>query len=617
MPNTQDFAFIQLFWELLNRKTGELGKVDFQPQKPAFDSLSETEQPFPRSTPEEQGLSSAMLCSMMQDLIRNPHVGLHQITVVRHGHIVYEAGVDPYIQGVWHATYSMCKSFVGMAIGILADEGKLTIQDHVLDILKNHSSLIGLLTKFRYRNLTVRDLLVMSSGTSFNEVGAITGNDWVKSFFDSAVKFEPGTKFEYNSMNTLILSAIVQEITGKNCFAFLKERLFEPMGIRRIFWESSPKGITKGGWGMFITQEDAAKLGQLYLNKGEWNGRQLISQSWVEESTRPQISTGRDDNPWYGYQLWISNLPGSYMYNGMLGQDVMVYPSLDMIIVTNAGNDEVFAGGIMTSIIRSYINEDFHPSDTPLPEDPAALRMLNLCAQEASGNQIQFPIIRHGGWGRSMSPFDSELHFLSQLNGRVYEMHTKGIGLFPLIMQVMHNNYTRGIRYMRFILHGSTPYLEFQEGSQDLLLPVGFGKSRHVTIEMNGEPYIVGTLARIGVNEDGEHVITMRFAFIEEACSRTLKIIFHSMEDLELIWCEVPGNSIIAGTLEMITTGSGNTNPIIANIMKQISPELMQDTLRSGITPIVKAQYIGTRATDSPLTLELQKAQQESAGNDE
>lgn len=597
-------AFIQLFWDLLNRKTGELGHVDYTPQKPAFDLYTPIDQSFPRSTPEEQGVSSRILSDFVHELQTTEHVEMHQLMILRHDHVIYEGAFDPYRQGVWHVTYSMCKSFTGMAVGLLIDEGRLSLDTKALDILEPQHTVAGvgkLLTKFKYSDLTVRDLLIMSSGASFNETGAISGNDWVKGYFDSLPKFAPGTKFEYNSMNSFILSAIVTKITGVTMFEYLRQKLFIPMGISKVFWETSPIGVTKAGWGMFITQEDAAKLGSLYMHGGAWKGNQLISKSWVEESTRCQIKTGREDNPEYGYHIWMGDVPGSFMYNGMLGQNVYCYPDRDMIIVVNAGNDEVFSGGTMTGIIRKYFGLNYHPSADALPEDPIGLRQLIRAKAEAEGNVRHVSPIVRGGWGRqSVRSMDRD-RFFRRLSGRVYEMHSKGIGLFPLIMQVVHNNYTNGISMMRFDYHDGRLSLIFREGEDVHTINVGFGRGRHSLIRSKGEEYLTGCIGRLGRNEDHIPVLTLRIAFIEEATERRLKIYFKSEKELELHWDEVPGNVIIADTLEMITTGSGNVNPIFTGLMSQVSPGLIKDSMRSAIQPMVRASLVEETSAEMDL----------------
>lgn len=592
---SSDIAFAQLFWELMNRKTGDLGRVDFKPQKPSFDLVSPIAQPFPRSTPEAQGIDSAWLASLVGDLASNPHINPHEFMVLRHDHVIYEGAFEPFRTGIWHVTYSMCKSFTGMAIGLLIAEGRLHLDDHVLDILQPSRGYLGtLLMQMKFSSLTIRHLLTMSSGVAFNEVGAISGNDWTESYFNARVKYEPGSRFEYNSMNSYILSAIVTELTGKTMFEYLREKLFVPMGISKVFWETSPEGVTKAGWGMFITQEDAAKLGALYLHKGVWNGQQLIPEAWVTESTKPQIETGRKDSPYYGYQVWMNNLPESFTYNGMLGQDVFVYPTLDLIIVINAGNDEVFQGGTMSKVIRSYVNENFHPSDAPLPENPAGKAALEAAAMTTAGMPCSRKHLIGGGWGRRRIDRSQENSFFSQLDGCVYEMQSKGIGLFPLIMQVVHTNYTNGISALKFELRGHVLYLLMKEGPDIYALPLGFGESRHTAVSIKGEEYLVGTQARFAFNEDGLPVLSIRIAFIEEATERRLKIIWKSFSEIELRWDETPGNDIIQHILEMITTGSGNTNFLVDSVLSRMNPELLQNAMKTTVEPVVKATLRNT-----------------------
>ena len=312
----------ELLLKLMTHETGEISKVDYVPQKPEFRHervIGETT--LERRTPESQGVSSAFFVDLIRALSKDRECNMHRLMFLRHGYVVAECAFEPYDMDMWHVSYSMCKSIVGMAIGILVHEGKLSIDDKLSDIFSARFSPFGFLRK----TVTVKQLLTMSSGVDFNEAGAISGNDWRKNYLDSSFKTEPGKEFEYNSMNTYMLSAIVTELTGKSLFEFVKERIFEPMGIWRCYWECCPQSITKGGWGLFMRIEDMAKLGQLYLQKGEWDGKQIVPEEWVIESTSWQIETGKEDNSHYGYQLWINDdRSGSFAYNGMMGQNVFI-----------------------------------------------------------------------------------------------------------------------------------------------------------------------------------------------------------------------------------------------------------------------------------------------------
>ena len=225
-----------------------------------------------------------------------------------------------------------------MAIGLLIDEGKLSLDENIYNIFPGK---VNPLIKIFRPEVTVRHLLTMTSGVTFNESGIVSGNDWLESYLNAPVSGKPGTEFQYNSLNTYVLSAIVSARTEMTLEEYLRPRLFEPLGITRYLWETCPKGITKGGWGLFICPEDMAKLGQLYLNHGIWHEKQIIPADWIRESTTKQVDS-IEGTYGYGYQIWMENRLNSFEFNGMLGQNVIVYPDLDMVIVTCAGNNDVY-----------------------------------------------------------------------------------------------------------------------------------------------------------------------------------------------------------------------------------------------------------------------------------
>ena len=183
---------------------------------------------------------------------------------------------------------------------MLIDEGKLSLNDKIVDIFADR---LNKLNKFTHRNITVRHLLTMTSGIVFNVAGSVTENNWVKCFFESFLVSEPGKHFNYNSMNTYMLSAIVKTVSGHGLCEYLRPRLFEPLGIRNFYWEKCPMGIEKGGWGMYILPEDMLKIGQLLLNGGVWNGKRLISQEWIDAATSAQAAAPKSIGDFnYGYQ---------------------------------------------------------------------------------------------------------------------------------------------------------------------------------------------------------------------------------------------------------------------------------------------------------------------------
>jgi CubicO group peptidase (beta-lactamase class C family) len=607
----------ELLLKIIARETGEISKVDFKPQKPAFNAFSNPEETFlERRTPESQGVSSAFFTALIRELNEDPECKMHKIMFLRHGYVIAECAYAPFSMDTWHVTYSMCKSIVGMAIGILIDEEKLTLDTRLTDILK------GPLNLFK-KPITVRQLLNMTSGAEFNEVGAISGNDWRKSFLESALKFEPGSKFEYNSMNTYMLSAIVTELTGVSLFDFCKERIFDPMGIKRVFWESCPQSITKGGWGLFMRAEDMAKLGQLYLQKGQWNGRQIVPESWVTESTTWQVETGKDDNKHYGYQLWINDdRPGSFAYNGMLGQNVFVYPDIDMVVVTNAGNADIFQASTMAVKIRERMKNDIQVSDEPLPEDNASLDQLKKLCKSISGRSSSFPFIASGGWRdkairmskgsprnsvarvrqtrksfeQTVYAFNSRVEnqllvrWLRKLNGNVYELEKGGVGIFPLMMQLVHNNFTDGMKKVGFrLLEDNSFYIDIYEGENIYKLRCGFGGKTYVSdINMHTENYKVALKSTCTRDEYNRLVIRNDIHFLEEACLRSLNVYFEDLNRIEIRMTETPGTDMLMETLDNFSfEGSGLESVIISKFMKGGMKEGIGHAITNTVQPVI------------------------------
>ena len=198
MPKAERYVG-ELFLKLLARETGEISKVDYNPQKAAFFGHTFAgETVLERRTPESQGVSSAFFVELLRKLSENKDCYIHKFMALRHGYVIAECAFEPYDMDMWHVSYSMCKSIVGMAIGILIDEEKLSLDTRLQDVLGSRISPFG----FFKKSITIQNLLNMSAGVEFNEAGALSGNDWRKSYLESALKFEPGTKFEYNSMNT-------------------------------------------------------------------------------------------------------------------------------------------------------------------------------------------------------------------------------------------------------------------------------------------------------------------------------------------------------------------------------------------------------------------------------
>ena len=600
----EQIAVAELVLNMILGKTGGT-RVDYFPQKPNFPFDAVYEQAFVRATPESQGISSDLFAALLRELDASKDTDMHHFMALRHGKVICECNFAPYPKGMWHITHSMCKSITGMAIGMLIEEGKLKLNENIYDIFSDH---INAFSKIFRPVITVENLLTMTSGVTFNESGIVSGNDWLGSFLNASVNGKPGTEFQYNSLNTYVLSAIVTKRTGETLTEYLTPRLFGPLGITKYYWETCPKGITKGGWGLFLCAEDMAKLGQLYLQRGKWNGQQLVSEYWIEISTAQHLKT-QNDTYGYGYQLWMEQRPGSFEYNGMLGQNVIIYPDMDMVLVTNAGNKEMFQDCIMLNIIRKYFPVNYHPADV-LPENPLSYSLLKrLCGELENGENNNRSTSLRGGWKRNVvsrrkhsdkkysyrisaavdRPSDHH-SFMRAVSGRTYVMEQQNIGIAPLFVQVFHNNMTDGISEISFTYDAGNFCVSFTEGEVIHKLPVGFGKAADGCVDLHGEHYLVATLGEFARDENDIPVLKLEVTFIEECVKRKAHIFFHEDNGIEIRWNETPGKKMILAGLSSITEElSGNFlyNSLLGD-HNITTTELLHRLMEQTIEPVVR-----------------------------
>jgi len=324
------------------------------------------------SAPEAQGVSSAGILDFV-NAAEKSKTEFHSFVFMRHGKVVAEGWWNPYKANLKHSMYSCSKSFTAAAIGFAITEGKVKTSDKVVDIFKDD---LPATVSPNLAELTVKDVLMMSDGQDPDPTTVIPGkDDWVKAFLATPILNKPGTKFLYNSMGTYMLSAIVTKITGQKVIDYLRPRLFEPLGIKDIDWEESPQHINTGGWGLRIQTEGMAKFGQLYLQKGVWNGKQILPASWVEEATTMKImqdptapQSKKDSSDWlqgYCYQMWRCR-NNAVRGDGAFGQYIIMMPDQDAVLAVTAETpdmqDEI-------NLVWKYILPSMH--DGVLPSDKA------------------------------------------------------------------------------------------------------------------------------------------------------------------------------------------------------------------------------------------------------
>jgi CubicO group peptidase (beta-lactamase class C family) len=358
---------------------------------------------LPRSTPEAEGVSSRGILDFLGAVAASRHE-LHSFMFLRHGKVIAEGWWDPYKPELRHTIYSLSKSFTSTAVGFAVTENLLTVNDKVISFFPEYlpDSISPLLAEMR-----IKDLLTMSTGQFPEPTWTIIYQDtnWVKSFLRFPVVYKPGTRFMYNSLATYMLSAIIRKVTGQNVIDYLDPRLFTPLGIRGMDWETDPLGINTGGWGLRLKTEDLAKFGQFCLQKGKWKDNQLLPVSWFNDATTMKIEqeptapqSKKDSSDWlqgYCYQFWRCR-NNAFRGDGAYGQFMVVMPGQDAVIaITSESSDmqdelnlvwkyllPAISGGSLPGSVSedAKLKQKLASLALPLPaktEDPAIAKKLS------------------------------------------------------------------------------------------------------------------------------------------------------------------------------------------------------------------------------------------------
>ena len=350
-------------------------------------------QDIPVASPESQGVSSRAIQRWVEACEAASTNGLkgyvHGFVILRHGKTIAEGTWAPQNTTEHpHMLYSHSKSFTSTAIGFLVDDGKIDLDRRVLSFFPEASPENP---SDNLRQVRVRDLLTMNLGASHTDAERddIVG-DWVRAMLRNTIDHEPGTVFKYDSGATHLLAAIVEKVSGKPLMDFLKERLFDPLGMTSPWSTVSPTGVACGGWGMNMTTRDIARFGQFLLQEGQWDGRQLLSREWVRLATSRQtwsggivvqsqtIGSGSDWKQGYGFQFWRCR-HGAYRADGASGQLTIVFPEQDAVVSINAGLGDM---QLELNLIWKHLLPAFGPC--AMAEDAVALSDLRAkCAKLA------------------------------------------------------------------------------------------------------------------------------------------------------------------------------------------------------------------------------------------
>jgi CubicO group peptidase (beta-lactamase class C family) len=360
---------------------------------------------WPTSTPEEQGISAAAIDSLVADMAAGEYGLVDAFMLIRNGYVVADhrfthdywtiaAEYDttnhmynydhpdwhPYLKGTdLHSLQSVTKSVTSAALGIAMDEGLLGgVETPVMPFFEAYQPYV---TDERKRSTKLEDFLTMRSGLQWTTTGGYeseehstiqleASDEWIRFVLEQPTDTNPGERYQYNDGVSVLLGKILREATGQRIDEWAKERLFDPIGITDFYWKITPDGEADTEGGLYLSTEDLARFGYLFLRGGEWDGRQIVSLEWVEASTSPVVPDVAPDNdrqdPGYGYQWWVPDHENGntriFAGNGYGGQFVLVSPEHDIVVVFNGWN---IHGGARKSTWRA-LQERILPAVEPL-----------------------------------------------------------------------------------------------------------------------------------------------------------------------------------------------------------------------------------------------------------
>ncbi len=406
--------------------------------------MSTEKKPMPRCTPEQAGVPSAAIDAYLKALTAQK-LALHDVLMVRHGQIIFEAYWKPMDETFRHRLYSCSKSFVSCAVGLLIEQGKLRLDDRAVSFFPdkapaNPHPWLAM--------MTIRDLLRMATcydrGASYTPADP----DWEATFFTDNVTHRPGAVFSYCTTATTMLCMIIRRVSGKE-FTQVLRPVFDELGIsEELYCIESPCGHEWGGSGVMATPREFAKFANLVMHYGAHEGKQLLPRDYLIQATSKQIDNSVDhacvdEGLGYGYQFWVTR-EGGFLFNGMGCQFALCLPDKDFILVTN-GYEELNKKA--TAEIFNAFWREVYPklADAPLPADGAG---QNALLERAAALELLRPD------GALSSPV------AERVNGVTYEMAENAMGL----------------RRVRFEFGGDQGVMRYETARGEHALPFGLGR---------------------------------------------------------------------------------------------------------------------------------------------
>lgn len=509
--------------------------IPYYPQKVAVSGAERRY--FRRTSPERHGISSKRFYNMLSELECERRANVHNLMVLCNGEVISECSRAGYDVNVWHLSHSMSKSVTGLVIGTLFDEGALDINMRLVDVFPELPY-----RDRRFADITIEHLLTMRSGVDFSEAGAVTESAWTEAFFLSTMRTAPGSSFNYNSMNSYILARVSERLSKRRFSDLVKERIFEPLYIENHLWELGPEGTEKGGWGLYLSTESWAKLGQTVLSGGVFDGKRIISEEWIDRSVKMVSSPKETSSVFgYGYQIWTSG-EGEILFNGMLGQNVWISPQNQIVAVIQSGNNELFQDSPALAILRRNLRGKIRDG----------LRRTDI--KPLHDKERRFFDSRM--WVRPLRAERGFMYFLGIRERRAFDKRwtdiigtyafaRNNVGLLPLFVRGMQNNLHSSLERLTLERVGEELWMTVVESGVPYRIHVGLYGYEECILDFRGEAYIVKVMGEVRRGGSGECEFRIELLFPELPNTRMIKITVPREDKIRLELSEVPNSRVI------------------------------------------------------------------------
>ena len=514
-----------------------------------------------RDVPENHGYTKEFLDSFFNELNSDFSIRTNRLLILKDNKVIYERYEYPYVKNSWDCVFSSSKTLVALALGVLFDQGKVDLDLPVYKILDNEKT-IG---NSKNKKITLRHLLTMSTGNTFNELETASSHKWIKSFFDSNLKFKLGSKFEYNSLNTYVISACVEKLAGIKFEKFVRENIFNPLDINLTHLDTSEEGYFKGGWGLYILPEDMAKLGLLVANDGEVNGKRIISKKWIHMMSHKQFDATKFGHVLdYGFQMWVDEKNDMAMFNGMYDQDILIYRKTGVVIVTCSANNEAFHGANLYKTLNKYFAKK-NIDEIELYQFKANRELINNKS-----------IMYH---------YDLIANKEYKTSGKI----ANSCGILPLILQNELGTYSRGIKSVIFKKDGASYALVVNEGNKYTNLIFNFDKGVRLTYDFFGNLFDCVCDARFILSGKSEPYLVIRLFFLEFSSSRYFTVKFS--KDYNHLSMELSENPGLDFVFSLVEVQDESVKKFITGLSNTINPSYAVGMIKNIFSPSFPLNY--------------------------